>query len=1101
MGCDWSKALDSDVQTNTLQQLQAAEATPRAKLRRRQEKKRQRQLAKLQKRNARKRRHQQTVSGGDSRCGKAVNRLPRGSVSLRGSHNLAPQLRLFGGSNGSSATECVSALYARTLEQLREEHQRTIEHKTRHQLERQLHTFLLNQLLLGMQFFGHFEHEMAAIDEQLLARQRNSAQTLTEHSLLHASAIDEAVAKRLLFNPTAGPQRQFGATSGKAHSPPQPLQRMLTYVVFDNVDVARANDANYDSIAALCKVLLETDYYNTTPCRRQYVRLLEQSRWLGYVRLKLREPTPTQQQRRISSPSSPSSDEGGDIDTGVYTDGSSGYSTGNGTAASLASGSVAGSWREGDYDHVYIARLNTQRPMDELTLKLERDALQRNVLPEACVCRLASCLPAWLEQSDDDDDDNEDDDDDDDDGGDDVNSGSDAGAKDQQDEDQQQQRTESNRSGYETVQILRQCRVEQHRRRALLQQCYLSSEQFMNYFGELLRQQLAPELGISQKQLSAGSYRGCTIYTATEELVPAIHVPHTWPDCAFEFNLRARPQLTNVHTGDKQEWPTMLMRKRIQTFGYHVVPVGYTPKRSRNPFRELEWRIVFPQAELYLERQLTRMQLKVLMLMKALVRTFMNDKCQAMGHIMEQLRTHLFWQCERHSNDWPDEFLGEQLIRFVRTFADCLAKKQLSDFFIERRNLFEHVPEDALMELRSIMAGIAEQPLVHLLQALRNLQHADDFYPKLNYERLLENLVTPDYLQLRSWAKFARTQLPAVKQEQLEQLTAQVERRASSAEGLLGMRMHQERTRGKLRRKTHMLRAQQLKQLAEQRRCSEDSLHACRDMPLLMRRASQTSQTSSRSSIKSEGRPQLNDGIEILRRTNLLELLLDHMLAMLAKAAEFRNAQHVQLYLEHSQRLCRLYQQLGCTQYAKYYAEALCQAASGFERATTRCSGNSNTNPSPSRSGSPSPSLRVSVSSSCHSSPMRRKSLKFVEHVVQMHTGDIMPLQSGSTATLSTTRRRSSSALTLNENDIAIVDAQVEPVAEPVPTTSTDTPTKEVSQLLGTLMQRLQIDPSALQTISTKTEQLLQTLAPESRRDDLREMLKRNTQKLKSAFN
>ncbi|XP_017869599.1 PREDICTED: uncharacterized protein LOC108618197 [Drosophila arizonae] len=1083
MGCNWSKTRDSETLPNPLQQLQAAEAPPRLQQRRRQEEKRQKQLAKLQKRNARKRRHQSkakakaksTATG--TANGNSLRRSLRGSNtnsnsggSMRGSHNLAPQLRLLGGSNGSSATECVSALYARTLEQQREEHQRIIEQKTQYQLERQLHTFVLNQLLLCIQFFGHFEHELAAIDEQLLAKQRACAQTLTEHSLLHASAIDAAVAKRLLFKPIDGPYRQQ-AGSGKSHVKAQPLQRTLTYVVFENVDIARPNDANYDSIAALCKVLLETDYYNTTPCRSQYVQQLEQSRWLGYVRLKLREPMPMQR-RLSSSPSSPSSDEG-DIDIeAVYTDGSSGYSTaagaGTGSGSRMGSrmgsraGSSAGrgSWCEGDYDHVYIARLNTQRSMDEL--KLMREPLQRNVLPESCIRRLASCLPAWLEQSDDEVDDDDEDDEE-----------SNGSASDEEHTPEQ-----SCRSGYETVQVLRQCKMEQQRRRDLLQQCYLSSQQFMNYFGELLRQQLAQELGISQAQLSASSYRGCSIYTATEELVPAIHVPHSWPDCAFEFNLRARPQLTNLHTGDRFQWPTAVMRKRIQSFGFHVVPVGYTPKRARNPFRELEWRIVFPQAEQFLERQLTRMQLKVLLLMKVLVRTFVNEKCQAMGHIVEQLRTHLFWQCERHSNEWPEEFLGEKLVRFVRTFADCLAKKQLSDYFIQRRNLFEHVPEDALMELRTIMAGIAEQPLMHVLQALRNLQHADNFYPKLNYERLLENLVTHDYVQLRSWAKFSRNPLPIVEQPMEQEQQQHQEQELHDAQGLLGLHQHQERTRGKLRRKTQMLRAQQLKMAAEQRRSSVESITL--DLPLLLPRASQASHTSSSASTAGPGTtaPQLNDGIEILRCTNLLELLLDHMLAMLAKATEFRNAQHAQLYLEQAQRLCRLYQQLGCSQYAHHYTDALCQAASNMERAmvhsnqsTPRVSGNS--------------------------SPMRRKSLKFVEHVVQMHTGELTPLQP---PTPPAARRAPQPPPPAEQEDDIIVEAETveeaPPQQQPQPESA-----KENNVLLGSLFQRLQLDAGALQTLSSKTEQLMQTLAPESKRDEFRDLLKRNTQKVKSAFN
>lgn len=214
MGCTCSKRLDNEAATNPLKQLQAAEApSSRVQQRRsKQEEKRQRQLAKLQKRNARKRRHQRvdsrsrgTVSGsllhrlrGSGGSGSGSGSIGRNQGSKQ---NMAPQLRLLGGSNGSSATECVSALYARTLEKQREEHQRTVELKTRHQLERQLDTFLLNQLLVGVQFFGHFEHELAAIDEQFQARQRACSQTMSEHSLLQANAIDAAVARRVLFKP------------------------------------------------------------------------------------------------------------------------------------------------------------------------------------------------------------------------------------------------------------------------------------------------------------------------------------------------------------------------------------------------------------------------------------------------------------------------------------------------------------------------------------------------------------------------------------------------------------------------------------------------------------------------------------------------------------------------------------------------------------------------------------------------------------------------------------------------------------------------------------------------------------------------------------
>lgn len=214
MGCTCSKGRrDNEANSNPLQKLQATAASPAPRTqqhRRRQEEKRQRQLAKLQKRNARKCRHQ----GVDARSrvtasGSLRHKLRHSGGSSTGSIGSigrtaqagSRQLCLRGGSNGSTATECISVVYARTLEKQHEEQQRNMELKTRHQLERQLDMFLLNQLLLSVQFFGHYEHELAAIEEQFVARQRACAQTMSEHSLLQANAIDAAVARRVLFKP------------------------------------------------------------------------------------------------------------------------------------------------------------------------------------------------------------------------------------------------------------------------------------------------------------------------------------------------------------------------------------------------------------------------------------------------------------------------------------------------------------------------------------------------------------------------------------------------------------------------------------------------------------------------------------------------------------------------------------------------------------------------------------------------------------------------------------------------------------------------------------------------------------------------------------
>ncbi|XP_017065230.1 uncharacterized protein LOC108103967 [Drosophila eugracilis] len=1077
MGCAWSRSeqVDSGATPNALQ---AGIPAQRLQGRLRQEKKRQRQLQKLQKRNARKRRQKRgpgRASGGPiSSHGGSIQ---RSRLSAKTHPDLAQQLRLLGGSNGSTATECVSALYARTLEQQREEFQRTVELKTLDQLDRELDTFLLNQLLLGVQFFGHFEAEMVLVDAQLLARRRNcSAEKLAEHSLLQNSAIDTAVARNLLFK--------------SLKKPAQPLQKPVTYVVFENVDVARPNDANYDTVAALCKVLLETDYYRTTPCPSEFVQLMEMTRWMGYVRLKLREQSPNFPigSSSSSSPLPASSDEEccyGDIGSSSSSSSSSGYSSGH-------------------YDYVYLARLNTPRPLEELRLGRQFD-FKRNVLPESCIRRLANCLPPWLEQTDD------------------EESSSDSCNSDEED----QANTENRKyppAGYETVEVLRQCHVEQ------LQQCYLSSQQFMLYFGEVLRQHLGNQLGISQSQLSAATYRGCSVYTAREELVPAIHVPNSWPDCGFEFWLRARPRLTNLHTAEQFQWPTEQMRKRIRSFGFHVVPVGYAPKHSRNPFRELEWRIVFPQAEQFLERHcLTPMQVKVFQLMKLLVKTFVEGSSsdQPPGALLEQLRAHLFWQCEQHSNDWPEEFLGERLVRFIRSFDACLAKKHLSDYFIQRRNLFEHIPEDTLMKLRTIMAGIAEQPLLHIVQALRNLQHAPDFYPQLDYKRLLHNLFSQDYLELHSWGKFSRPRqgFPAQEiqeenqEQQVDKGRSPTKEEITDAKGLLGLAQHQERSRGKLRKKTQLLKAtnQQL-QLSEakQRRCSLDSL----DLQLFLMRSNPEATT------QDTAKPQLNNGLEILRRSNLLELLLDHLLAMLSTAIRFGNRGHAQLYLEQGQRLCRLYQHLGCSQQAKHFIEELQVLANQME-------GMSYTSV---------PNVAVDTALPVDESPpVPRKSIKFQDHVVQIHTPDPptrqnpvphlenhrlngilrVPQQHDQIEAIETLQEENIKSTLLMEIKSRIgettkdqvvetkelitkvndIEPQTEMDLEPE-SKSGETPKEETLLSLNGILQRLNLDTDKMQMLGNKTEQLVQKVAPsEAVREELKEILKRNTQKLKGAFN
>ncbi|XP_053949606.1 uncharacterized protein LOC128857848 [Anastrepha ludens] len=854
MGRSSSKLLETP--NNPLQELQLEEH--KREQRKRKQEKQQKQIAKLQKKQAKKK-----CKGKSNKGSKDAEK--RASIKAK---------RTSGAAQRTNSLNSQSTSY----EINKEEFNRQIEQQIQNHLDSDLCTFVMNQVSLTLQFFGNYEIEMTNISEELLAKENELNQNLEEHSILLSTPLDAAVAKWIQHKPIHGPEK---------HNP-QPLQPLAMYVIFENIDIARPNDANYDSISPLCKVDLDTDFYNTTPCNEDLVEMLRETKWKGYVRLKLREDPQTQ---RMAG-----------ADAEVYTDVSSGYSSTS--TYSLKSPSTTSSYRaEPEYDYAFIAHLNTHHPLSELKIQSLRGhyQLDAKVLPDTCVSTLAQFVqPCHEEDTDDEEDDSDTD--------------RESDSNDSIDEGyngvQQRANTKKRYRDYETVQAIRLYKLEQERRKLLLQQAFLNSKEFMRYFGELVRQQLADRLHISPEELEEGTYRGSSIYTKYYELIPAIYVAHNaqhWPDCAFQFRIRERPISTNPLTGQKFQWPTRSMIRRIETFGFHVIPVGYAPKRQRNPFRELEWRIVFPKAERYLEQHLTNTQVKVFMMTKALVKTFVEpqEKHKALMFTIDHLRMHLFWECERNFTGWPEECLGEVLMRFIGTFMQRLREKCLKDFFIEERNLFESIPEYSLVTLFSIFSDITANPLMHLMVALRNIEFAENFFPKLNYKKVFGNLSENNMLKLKMQAKNSRSLL-GLETVDDEPLLMKDE----GARGLVGMKQHV-KTNGKLRRKTHLMRhniEMKKKQDYERRRLSEESI----DVEFFFHR-----------NLKASLPKQLNQGVENLRRTNIFEIIIDHLIAMTEKALDFRVLYLAKTFLAQARRLCKFYNNYGCDMGAKEYLSTI----------------------------------------------------------------------------------------------------------------------------------------------------------------------------------
>lgn len=57
-------------------------------------------------------------------------------------------------------------------------------------------------------------------------------------------------------------------------------------------------------------------------------------------------------------------------------------------------------------------------------------------------------------------------------------------------------------------------------------------------------------------------------------------------------------------------WPSSAMTQEVIGKGYHMVPLGFMPKKGANPAFDREWRIEFPEAERYLETCLSDTQLR-----------------------------------------------------------------------------------------------------------------------------------------------------------------------------------------------------------------------------------------------------------------------------------------------------------------------------------------------------------------------------------------------------------------------------------------------------------------------------------------------------------
>lgn len=303
------------------------------------------------------------------------------------------------------------------------------------------------------------------------------------------------------------------------------------------------------------------------------------------------------------------------------------------------------------------------------------------------------------------------------------------------------------------LQNSKQRRLRMAMRRRNYEVAYTSSMEFMRHFINLFKDQLGQPLGFDEEDLDEVKPEGSVVYCdkvmlshnsrlcriESYEVTPTIWLQ--WPECAQEW--LDRPRST---------WPSYNDISKVKDFGCYVVPEGYLPKRGCNIYQELEWQLMFPAAERYLETCMTHSQVHVYLIALILHKTFIRPVFDTMyGLTASHIRNKMFWLIEEDDrpSKWPENRAGECLIKLLNSLYRCLSQNEptLSDYFVRDKNQFQRVPSDHLLHTQKQLKRIIENPTMYVFHAMENIRHSNKFFPQLDYEMLLK-ILTVDTLAL-----------------------------------------------------------------------------------------------------------------------------------------------------------------------------------------------------------------------------------------------------------------------------------------------------------------------------------------------------------------
>nr|CAH7757080.1 unnamed protein product [Callosobruchus chinensis] len=273
---------------------------------------------------------------------------------------------------------------------------------------------------------------------------------------------------------------------------------------------------------------------------------------------------------------------------------------------------------------------------------------------------------------------------------------------------------------------------------------YFSSRSFMLHFQNyMFPNQTGSRLGFSEDEIrQSKTVPGkifCSKNGTPHEVIPALKC--NWPsDQTLGFIMKGEK---DGETRRRRIFPTESMINEIRNMACALVPRGYFKKHGERLNSDIEWEIMFPQAERYLESYMSHAQIKCYLFLLAIHKTYIEPKTLKQGLLPEHIRCFMFWECESNYSDWPEHRLGTKLYNVIGNLYQRLAKGELQDYFVKEKNLFQNIQRRYLRLAQRVLHDILETPFVGCFKVLRNLRYMDGktFYPSLDLDKVYQILV------------------------------------------------------------------------------------------------------------------------------------------------------------------------------------------------------------------------------------------------------------------------------------------------------------------------------------------------------------------------